>query len=1044
MLNYIFGPDVKQGPTITEINHVNFRNFNDDIQTAYGTSTPGRYMFRRVGSNKFVTDNFFLLELDHLITKILQSRNTWSSRKNLNELQIKLRTDTWIKDTVTPTAYPIDKASFLKQFKIKPYDTQWGFISTYKMVKKSHHLKGLLLDAKAGSGKAQPLHSKIKVPGGWSTMGEMKVGTKVIARDGSVTRVTGVHPQGITKVYRVHFADGRYTDCHPEHLWKIYNGALNKSLRTRSYSELTQEEKDNHRWRIYTTAELIERLKYPRPRLYVPLCESEKNADIKLPMDPYLLGVILGDGSTSSGNTDISKPYQQLFDKIQSKLPDWMECNWVDNTIFRLRRKKTAERGQLNVVREQLKTIDVMGLRSYEKFIPDVYFNGSTEQRLELLRGLLDTDGTVGKAKCVSFSSSSEKLSKGVQYLVRSLGGIAKISTRIPHYTYKGERKEGRMDYRVLIRFPNPELLFTLDHKKERAQKGQYSDTLKLKITRIEELPQQETQCITVEDHEHLYITDDFVVTHNTFTSLMWTRLTGNKKHIIICPDAGINTVWKLHMEEKVFVDPPKYWSTRQNKPFDPSCEYFLIHIDYTRNPDFFKILDQVFEAAGKGGVSLVVDESHNFNELSSKQTQNIIKAADHYPFNDALPMSGTPLKAMAREAYSIFALIDPFFKGNARERFMKSYGLSRDKLNSLLAHRLGRTRYVIDSLFDMGEEPPVEIVPVTVPNGERFTLKAIRLEMFAYIQNRVKFYEQNMPMFLAFFNHVLDDYESYVKDDNGKLGELVKYKQIVNRFRTHGYNNFTDSADSQYAKNVEIDIEARLRGEQLKQFRNIKSAVKYVGLKIRGEALGNVLGKARIEAVRAVVAHAGLPSMINNVEKKTLIFTSYVDVLNEVYSVLNKEGFKPLLIYGDADQSKDILIKRFDTEPDLNPAVTTFRSLRESAHMVVANQEILMDAPWRDYELKQTKARIFRQGQDKPCFFWMIELDTGKELNIMTRSIDILQWSRDNVEELLSQSTLNNPSLRAIGGEEALELMDFELPTVPLPKSTSSVLDLF
>ena len=682
MLNYIFGPDVKQGPTITEINHVNFRNFNDDIQTAYGTSTPGRYMFRRVGSNKFVTDNFFLLELDHLITKILQSRNTWSSRKNLNELQIKLRTDTWIKDTVTPTAYPIDKSSFLKQFKIKPYDTQWGFLSTYKMVKKSHHLKGLLLDAKAGSGK--------------------------------------------------------------------------------------------------------------------------------------------------------------------------------------------------------------------------------------------------------------------------------------------------------------------------------------------------------------------------TFTSLMWTRLTGNKKHIIICPDAGINTVWKLHMEEKVFVDPPKYWSTRQNKPFDPSCEYFLIHIDYTRNPDFFKILDQVFEAAGKGGVSLVVDESHNFNELSSKQTQNIIKAADHYPFNDALPMSGTPLKAMAREAYSIFALIDPFFKGNARERFMKSYGLSRDKLNSLLAHRLGRTRYVIDSLFDMGEEPPVEIVPVTVPNGERFTLKAIRLEMLAYIQNRVKFYEQNMPMFLAFFNHVLDDYENYVKDDNGKLGELVKYKQIVNRFRTQGYNNFTDSADSQYAKNVEIDIEARLRGEQLKQFRNIKSAVKYVGLKIRGEALGNVLGKARIEAVRAVVDHAGLPSMINNVEKKTLIFTSYVDVLNEVYSVLNKEGFKPLLIYGDADQSKDILIKRFDTEPDLNPAVTTFRSLRESAHMVVANQEILMDAPWRDYELKQTKARIFRQGQDKPCFFWMIELDTGKEINIMTRSIDILQWSRDNVEELLSQSTLNNPSLRAIGGEEALELMDLELPTLPLPKSASSVLDLF
>ncbi|BEH89848.1 hypothetical protein [Klebsiella phage phiKp_32] len=682
MLNYIFGPDVKQGPTITEINHVNFRNFNDDIQTAYGTSTPGRYMFRRVGSNKFVTDNFFLLELDHLITKILQSRNTWSSRKNLNELQIKLRTDTWIKDTVTPTAYPIDKASFLKQFKIKPHPTQMGFLEMYKGIKSSYHLKGLLLDAKPGSGK--------------------------------------------------------------------------------------------------------------------------------------------------------------------------------------------------------------------------------------------------------------------------------------------------------------------------------------------------------------------------TPTALMWTRLTGNKKHIIIAPDVVLNTVWKFHIEEKVFVTPPKYWTTRQNRPLDRDAEYYVFHIEATRSPDFFKAVERIFEFAGNGGVDLVIDESHNFNELSSKQTQNLISVVDHFDFKDALPMSGTLLKNSGKETYPMFCAIDPFFKGNARERFLKSYGLSRDKLNELLAHRLGKTRYVIDSVVGLDEEPDVVMLPVVVPGGERFTLKAIRLDMLAYIQQRVKFYETNMPTFLNFFNHVLEDYEHYVKDDPSQLGRLVRYRQIVNKFRTQGYNNFTDSEDSQYAKNVEIDIEARLRGDKLKQFRNIKSAVKYVGLKIKGEALGNVLGKARIDAVRSVVRHANLPGLINQVEKKTLIFTSYVDVLNEVNTYLKEEGLKPLLVYGDAELSKEKLISIFTDDPTYNPGVTTFKTLKEGAHMVVANQEIMMDAPWRDYEMKQTKARIFRQGQDAPCFFWLIELDTGNEINIMTRSVDIMQWSKENVEQLLAQSSLNNPALRVIDGNESFDIMNNESETLPLNKYLSNVMDLF
>ena len=464
-----------------------------------------------------------------------------------------------------------------------------------------------------GGGKAQCLSAKLKVPGGWTTMGEIKVGDSVIGRDGKPAKVTGVFPQGITKVYRVHFEDGRFTDVNPEHLWSIYNH------NTRS-------------WQTFDTEWVKARLETKESkRVHIPLCEPEDGEDKEFKIHPYLMGVLLGDGGFTNGNITINKPYPQIFDRICTLLPEHLECKWRDDVTFVVLYKDDPYQKKEDVwhCRTGLHEHGLMGLKSHEKFVPTCYLEGSRQQRLELLQGLMDTDGTVSDKGTTSFSSSSEKLSLAVQYLVRSLGGIAKLVYRTTKYSYNGEVKEGRGDYRVHIRYPRPKELFTLDHKRERAQPTQYTATLKSRIVRVEERPDEETQCIMVDNEDHLYVTDDFIVTHNTYMSLYSMAKLAKRTLVTIQP--RYITTWEndiakmMQVEPKdvlkwEFADLPRLAQLCREGAIDPK----IIILPTTRITAYLKqckldpslpSLDQIIADINPG--LRIIDESHeSFHEV--------------------------------------------------------------------------------------------------------------------------------------------------------------------------------------------------------------------------------------------------------------------------------------------------------------------------------------------------------------------------------------------------------------------------------------------
>lgn len=325
----------------------------------------------------------------------------------------------------------------------------------------------VLFGGAAGGGKAQPLYSYVYTPSGPVRMGDVEVGLIVSTPKGGTAKVIQTHPQGVQKIFRVTFQDGSFTDCTGDHLW------LSKPVR-----------EGENRWKTRTTLELLES---PR-KFVVPLGFWDTDGiQADVPIDPYVLGALLGDGSLTTNSIGLTTADQEIIDNFESA------------GMAVTKRKGKYQYGVLGLVPD-LKRLGVLYTSSYDKSIPDIYLKGSYSQRQSLLQGLMDTDGYVSADGKVNFTSMSNKLREQVAYLVRSLGGTAK--------EFKG--------HSLYIRHPDSSSLFRLSRKKKRCHKKNINN----RIVSIQPIGVCEAKCITLDDTENLYLTDNFVVTHNSFAML--------------------------------------------------------------------------------------------------------------------------------------------------------------------------------------------------------------------------------------------------------------------------------------------------------------------------------------------------------------------------------------------------------------------------------------------------------------------------------------------------------------------------------------------
>lgn len=373
---------------------------------------------------------------------------------------------------------------------------------------------GKLYTYSAPSGMGKALPNNILIPmfdGSWKQVKDVCPGDYLIDRHGNATRVLQIFPQGLKDVYKITFKDGRVAYCNDEHLWTYHN------VCARDYLELETK----------TLREIINIVKdkgYRSDgawRFSVPFNQPVNYPSQSLAFDPYLLGLLLGDGcfreQPNNRNLKFSDSTGELVQNFQ-QLGWTIHRNSLSNYTYTFK-----DIGGKNIhIREFCEQYQLQSLYNKlteDKIIPQEYLIGSVDQRLSLLQGLLDTGGIVDLKGCINFNTINITLAKQVQQLCWSLGLICVISTDKRHDKYTTG-----VCYNLHIT-GTPEIkiqFFRYSYKKQRLEqwmqnskckeKNIYNPIIDISATNT----QEEMTCFLVDNAEHLFLMNDFIVTHNT------------------------------------------------------------------------------------------------------------------------------------------------------------------------------------------------------------------------------------------------------------------------------------------------------------------------------------------------------------------------------------------------------------------------------------------------------------------------------------------------------------------------------------------------
>lgn len=460
----------------------------------------------------------------------------------------------------------------------------------------------------------------------------------------------------------------------------------------------------------------------------------------------------------------------------------------------------------------------------------------------------------------------------------------------------------------------------------------------------------------------------------------------------IVCPKNATINVWEDNIVKRYKVK-PTYWVEQYKKPYNDQ-KIVIVH---------YEALDALTELSKKHtnkNVLIILDESHNLNELDTGRTQKFIKLCKSIKKKYVVWASGTPIKALGAETIPIFSTIDPLFTDEVVIAFKKIYGKDANTGLDILMHRIGLVTTFIEKRELKLQEPNILTIPVKTPNANKFLLSNVREKMTQFIKERVEYYKERRKADEKLFYECLKKYELYT--NIGLDTEYMKYNVFLQEIiGSSKYRHLKDEM-AFCTKYENQEIIPNLPSHLVNDFKDVRSIIKYTPLKIQGECLGRVLGGMRIECITELAKHVDYLEIMESTEKKTVVFTSYVNALEAAKDTLEELGCKPAVVYAKTNANLNNIIKEFEVNKNINPLVATFDSLSTAVPLTMADTMIMLNVPFRAYVYDQAIARIHRLGASTQITVNIISLDTGSEPNLSTRSVDILKWSQSQVQAIL------------------------------------------
>lgn len=508
-----------------------------------------------------------------------------------------------------------------------------------------------------GLGKAQPLDAKILTPTGYKYMEEITIGDNIINSSGEVSKVTGVYPQGKKEIYKITFTDGSTTECCSDHLWSV-----NTTTRLFRHND----------FQIKSTKELLKQYKYNNGNLkyYIPIIQPVKFNKQSVKIDPYLLGVILGDGGVTNKNIFISSGDEELFNIIKPilfahKLKFSKTSEKITKVIVHDPNKKQNNLLHKNTLKNQLIEMNLMGKYSYEKHIPEEYLINDIETRLLVLQGLMDTDGYIMKDGTIQYTSTSPKLIDGVKFIIQSLGGVARLSQKVGSYKKNEKLITCKMAYTLTINLPQGIVPFKLSRKVKRIKtEKKYNPNRGIKEIELIEI--KEAQCISVNSKDHLYVTNDMILTHNTLSSLATVHHAKAFPCIVVCP-ASLKLNWQKEIRKWLPYATSLVMDKHTEKSELKNYDFLIINYDVV-----FDIVVSQNKFDKVKYKSVILDESHYIGNPKNRRTIGSIKLGKKAKYR--LLLSGTPIVNKPTELIPQLQLLGRFQEFGGWQKFVERY----------------------------------------------------------------------------------------------------------------------------------------------------------------------------------------------------------------------------------------------------------------------------------------------------------------------------------------------------------------------------------
>jgi hypothetical protein len=361
-----------------------------------------------------------------------------------------------------------------------------------------------------GRGYEQPYSAIIKTPYGETTMGAIKPGDKVLTPTTNLyATVLEKYEQGVKDVYEVEFSDGRKVECGLNHLWAVYEG---RGRKKRPYKVVSLEYILN-KGLYKTTNQNQKSYTFKLPKIHVVEYPEQK----ELPVHPYVLGALLGDGSMSTGSIKIATSDVEIVKSFENILGSQYELMYDDTTTNNYRIVYKAARKdfvKINPLKNAIIDLN-LNVSCKHKFIPEIYKTASVYDRMALVKGLMDTDGSISEKGFIEFTNTCEQLIDDLADVLRSLGIQCKKSLSVrTGSSIIEEREIVRNNYFRLYIKTNFNV-FSLPRKSKRVRKKNIFDLVF--IRNIKKIRREQSACILIDSEEHVYLTNDFIPTHNSF-----------------------------------------------------------------------------------------------------------------------------------------------------------------------------------------------------------------------------------------------------------------------------------------------------------------------------------------------------------------------------------------------------------------------------------------------------------------------------------------------------------------------------------------------